>query len=116
MRIGKFSVLTGITPHTLRFYEREGLIQVQRDGGGRRYYSEKDVEWAKFVQRLKETGMPLKDIRTYAKWRDEGDSTIALRLALLEQHQSYVLQEKQKWEAYLVNLNRKIALYQELLG
>lgn len=115
MKIGKFAKLTGISPYTLRFYEKNQLIRVQRDLNGRRYYGEGDVEWAKFLQRLKNTGMPLKEIRTYAEWRYEGSETVSLRLALLEKHRLYVVQEKIKWETYLNNLNEKIEHYRVML-
>lgn len=84
--IGEFARLTGLGIHTLRFYEREGLIRPCRDAGGRRIYTEEDLAWIEFVQRLKETGMPLREIRRYAELRAEGQGTLADRLSMLEEH------------------------------
>lgn len=90
MTIGEFSKLTGISCSALRYYEEKGLIRVSRDGGNRRDYSEADTEWVKFLQRLKNTGMSLKDMKRYSDLRYKGDTTIAERLELLEKHRLYV--------------------------
>ena len=73
MIIGEFSRLTGISAYTLRYYEKKGLLHVERDGAGRRDYREADVEWVKFIKRLKDTGMLLRDIRHYSDLRYQGD-------------------------------------------
>lgn len=72
MIIGEFSRLTGISEYTLRYYEKKGLLHVERDGAGRRDYREADVEWVKFIKRLKDTGMLLRDIRHYSDLRYQG--------------------------------------------
>jgi len=82
MIIGEFSEKTGISCSALRYYEDKGLICVERDFGNRRIYSEKDVEWVKFLQRLKNTGMKLKDMKRYSDLRYEGNSTMAERLEI----------------------------------
>lgn len=115
MTIGKFSKLTGISCSALRYYEEKGLIRVGRDGGNRREYSEKDIEWIKFLQKLKNTGMNLGDMKRYSDLRYDGDSTIAERLELLEKHRAYVNVQTSKWQEYSRNLNDKIELYREML-
>lgn len=65
--IGDFSKLTGLGIHTLRYYEHEGLIAPERNSGNRRCYSDKDLAWTYFIKRLKDTGMPIKEIKHYAK-------------------------------------------------
>ena len=67
--IGDFSKLTGLGIHTFRYYEHEGLIAPKRNANNRRCYSDKDLAWAYFINRLKDTGMPIKEIRHYAKLR-----------------------------------------------
>ena len=61
MIISKFSEAAGISASALRYYEKKGLLRVNRDPAGRRDYSEDDIEWVKFLQRLKDTGMLLRD-------------------------------------------------------
>lgn len=113
MTIGVFSKRTGISAYTLRYYEKKGLIRVARDTSGRRDYSEADVEWARFLQRLKDTGMLLRDIRHYSDLRYEGDATMEERMQLLIQHRTSVLDERKKWDEYLQNLDEKIGIYQD---
>lgn len=112
MVIGEFSRITGISAYTLRYYEKKGLIRVDRDGGGRRNYSQDDIEWVKFIQRLKDTGMLLRDIQKYSDLRYEGDSTVEERMEMLLAHRKSVLQEQRKWKEYLCNLDEKIEIYQ----
>ena len=104
MTIGAMAQRTGLTESKLRYYEKKGLLQVARDGGGRRDYDEGDVEWVAFICRLKETGMLLRDIRRYAELRARGRSTMAERLA-------YVQEQQEKWMEHLNRLEDKIAFY-----
>lgn len=114
--IGQFSALLAISSHTLRYYEKEGLLLAGRDSGGRRRYGETDVAWFLFIKRLKDTGMPLKEIKKYAALRYQGDSTLRQRLTMLEQHKLAVVEEKLKWEQNLLKLEEKIAIYKEMIA
>ena len=114
--IGKFSEISNLSIHTLRYYEKEQLIIVGRDAADRRYYTEEDISWILFIKRLKETGMPIKDIKKYAILRYEGDSTMLQRLHMLEEHHLLVLKEKEKWESNLINLEEKIKIYEERIA
>lgn len=116
MTIGEFSAITGISAYTLRYYEKKGLLRVSRDSAGRRDYSTEDIEWVKFIRRLKDTGMLLRDIKHYSDLRYQGDNTMAERMELLIQHRKSVLEEKRKWEEYLRNLDEKIGIYRERLS
>lgn len=116
MTIGEFSVITGISTYTLRYYEKKGLLRVSRDNAQRRDYSEDDIEWVKFIKRLKDTGMLLRDIKHYSDLRYQGDDTMAERMKLLIQHRKSVVEEKRKWEEYLRNLDVKIGIYQDRIS
>ncbi len=113
MLISKFSKAAGISAYTLRYYEKKGLIRVNRDSAGRRDYSGDDIEWARFIKRLKDTGMLLRDIRHYSDLRYEGDSTMKERMALLLRHREAVVEQQKKWDGYLKNLDEKIHIYQK---
>ena len=60
---------TGLTTHTLRYYERDGLMlaSVDRSVSGHRRYSERDLTWIEMITRLRSTGMPIRDVRRYAE-------------------------------------------------
>lgn len=112
MKIGAFSEKTGISAYTLRYYEKKGLLHVNYDHAGRRDYQETDIEWVKFIKRLKDTGMLLRDIRHYSDLRYQGDETMRERIELLSEHRKVVLAEQKKRADYLENLDRKIAYYE----
>ncbi|MDN3954627.1 MerR family transcriptional regulator [Sporolactobacillus laevolacticus] len=113
--IGTFSKITGLSADTLRYYEKEGLILPERDLNNRRIYSEKDIDWVEFILKLKETAMPISQIKTYARLRYEGDSTLEKRLDLLLDHQRFIYKEKEKLEQNILHLNKKIDIYKEAI-
>jgi DNA-binding transcriptional MerR regulator len=78
---------TGLTAHTLRYYERAGLIApVARAAGGQRRYAAVDMEWIGFLLRLRETRMPIGQMQAFARLRGEGDATVPQRRAMLQAH------------------------------
>lgn len=113
MTIGEFSEVTGISAYTLRYYEKKGLLHVSRDAAGRRDYSADDIEWVKFIKRLKDTGMLLRDIKHYSDLRYQGDSTMEERKELLTRHREFVVEERKRWDGYLCNLDEKIGIYRK---
>lgn len=115
MLIGEIAQKTNLPESTLRYYEKKGLLHVKRNNNGIREYEESDIEWIKFIRRLKETGMLLKDIRYYSELRYSGDDTMSERLEILKQHRNYVLEQKVMWNEYLQNLDDKINFYKEYI-
>ena len=113
MKIGEIANKTNLPASTLRYYEKKGLLKVDRDKNGRRYYKESDIEWIKFIRRLKETGMLIKDIQHYSELRYVGSITMPERLQILQLHRNYVLEQQLKWTEYLRNLDDKIEFYQQ---
>ncbi|MFZ7101407.1 MAG: MerR family transcriptional regulator [Peptococcaceae bacterium] len=83
-----------ISPHTLRFYSKEGLLPfVDRSESGIRMFKTEDFEWLFIIDCLKKTGMPIKQIKQFIDWCLEGDSTIDQRLGMFAERQETV--EKQ---------------------
>ncbi|MAD43913.1 MAG: MerR family transcriptional regulator [Oceanospirillaceae bacterium] len=114
MQIAEFSRRTGLSTHTLRYYEKLGLLNdIRRDQAGRRMYQSKDIEWASFINRLKETGMPLKNIIRYAGLRSAGDSTLQQRQALLTEHRIQLQQRIREEQQHLNALDAKIEWYRQ---
>lgn len=116
MTIGEIAARTNLPASTLRYYEKLGLIQVDRRPNGQRCYAEADIAWISFIRRLKETGMKLCDIQKYARLRYAGASTMPERLTMLVLHQQYVLEQQKKWQEYGRNLEEKIAFYRQEIG
>ena len=105
---------TGLTNHTLRYYERAGLLNgVGRNGSGHRRYSAADVDWVVLVTRLRATGMPIRKIRRYAELVREGEGNEAERLELLEAHRAEVIAKIDELQHNLELVDYKLSLYRE---
>ena len=111
--IGDFSKLTGLGIHTLRYYEHEGLIAPERNSSNRRCYSDKDLAWIEFIKRLKDTGMPIKEIKHYAKLRATGDSTLFERMEMLVQHRQTLNEQIAQLQEHKIKLDEKIEFYRK---
>ncbi|BDR58063.1 MerR family transcriptional regulator [Xylocopilactobacillus apicola] len=112
--IGEFAAKVGLTIDTLRYYESVGIIAPARLSNGHRSFNDEDIAWVEFVKRLKETGMPIKNIKAYSDLRRVGDSTIDERLELLAEQQNLLKEQQAKTQAHLDFLAHKIEYYQEL--
>ncbi|MCT6883351.1 MAG: MerR family transcriptional regulator [Snodgrassella alvi] len=110
--IRAFADIFGLTPATVRYYESLGLISPQRSVNQRRFYTEKDVDWMRFILHLKNTGMSMEQLQQYVLLRSQGDVTIAERLGLLLQTRDNFLQQQAKLQKHLQILNDKIEWYQ----
>jgi DNA-binding transcriptional MerR regulator len=89
--IGDAAAKLGMPASTIRFYEKNGLIpNQQRSSDGRRLFDEDDLEWMRFVERLKVSGMPIKEIREYIQLYLAGDSTIAERRKIVYERKAAI--------------------------
>jgi DNA-binding transcriptional MerR regulator len=108
---------SGLSAHTLRYWERAGLLApVTRNGSGHRRYADQDLERIKFLIRLRATGMPIRQVRRYAELANRGDDTQQERLALLEEHREAVRAHLEETAAHLELIDWKIDFYRERLG
>ncbi|MFC9625946.1 MerR family transcriptional regulator [Streptomyces sp. NPDC056930] len=109
---------TGVSTHTLRYYERAGLVvtPVDRTHGGRRRYREFDLEWITICTRLRATGMPIKGIRRYAELVAAGRGNEDERLDLLESHHDQVLAKIAELQENLKLIARKVDVYRGRLA
>jgi DNA-binding transcriptional MerR regulator len=116
LTISEVAQRTGLTAYTLRYYERIGLIApVQRAAGGQRRYAAGDMEWLRFLIRLRETGMPIRQMQVYARLRSEGDTTLAARQALLGEHLRQVVAQIDTLVQTAQALQAKIDLYAQMM-
>jgi DNA-binding transcriptional MerR regulator len=114
--IGEFSKLVGLSGYTLRFYEKEGLIKVNRDENNVRIYSDENKLWIESLLHLKNTGMSLKDMKRFAMWGHMGDKTMEERLDLLRNHRKKVVEDLEKLRQSLEHLDKKIDFYEKEVG
>ncbi|HEX8393819.1 MAG TPA: MerR family transcriptional regulator [Longimicrobium sp.] len=105
---------TGLSAHTLRYYERIGLVQpVGRAASGHRRYTQQDLAWIGFLNCLRATGMPIARMQEYAALLREGESTLAERTALLQAHQAAVQAEIASLQTHLGAVEAKLRLYEQ---
>jgi len=109
---------TGVSAHTLRYYERAGLVvsPVDRTSGGRRRYRELDLKWIIICTKLRATGMPIRGLRRYAELVAAGPGNEAERLALLEAHRADVLAGLAEIQENLKTIDYKIEVYRGSLA
>lgn len=113
--IQQVTELTGLSPHTLRYYEKAGLMRtIERDANGYRLYSEADLEWLRFLIRLRDTGMPIRRMQHFAELRYRGDETVGERIQLLEVHKKEIIGQIAKLTETLEALNHKTDHYKEM--
>ncbi len=106
----------GIEPHTLRFYEKEGILHPERTKNGIRVYTEDDIGQLEMVLCLKSTGMPLMDIKRYFDLVSQGDETLEERLRIFEDHRAHVLEGIEELKKHLEKINHKIGYLKSLEG
>jgi len=112
MKIGQLVERSGLTAHTIRYYERIGLLPyADRDHSGQRDYDASILNWIEFLGRLKATGMPIREMLHYAELRDQGPATEAARRELLERHRLEVRAKLAELADCLLVLDAKIAGY-----
>ncbi|MGE6556581.1 MerR family transcriptional regulator [Exiguobacterium artemiae] len=115
--ISEISQLTETTAHTIRYYEKEGLLFPTRTASGIRRYDETQLTWLRFVLRLRATHMPIDQIRQYVELflaSSETHDTSLERLRLLEAHQENVRQQLAELQQTEQMITEKIMAYQQL--
>ena len=115
MKIGELARRSGLSAHTIRYYERIGLLPyADRDRSRQRDYDASILTWIDFLGRLKTTGMPIREMLRYAALREKGSGTEAQRRELLDQHRTRVRAHVAELQACLLVLDAKIAGYADV--
>lgn len=115
LSVSETVVETGLSAHTLRYYEKVMLLEVPRDASGRRYYTRDHIGAIKFISALRATGMSIHGIKDYIALYRRGESTAQQRMSLLQSHEELVLGQLKATRASLEMIRKKIALYQTQL-
>ncbi|HVI56881.1 MAG TPA: MerR family transcriptional regulator [Luteibacter sp.] len=116
MTIAEAALATGLTPHTLRYYEQIGLIDPVPRRSGQRVYGEAEMRFIHFVLKLRATGMPMRVIQEYAGLRRQGETPESIRLRgdLLARHAANLRTELVTLTETIARLDDKIALYRSM--
>lgn len=112
MRINEVSKITGLSEHTLRFYEKSGLLRnIAKRNGGIRDYCERDIDTLSVIECLKKTGMNLAEIRTFMEWCAMGDKTIEQRYNMFVARHAAAMQQMAEIKKMLKIIDYKIKYY-----
>ena len=111
--IGKAAERAGLSVHTLRYYEKEGLLPfVDRTPSGTRCFKESDFEWLAMIHCIKNTGMTIRDIHEFVGWSMEGDSTLQKRLDMFLAQKKEIESRIEEFQHYLDKIAYKIEYYE----
>lgn len=114
--IGEVAELFQIPASTLRYYDKKGLLpMVERKKGGIRFFTDKDLQGIETIEYLKKSGMPLKDIKKFIDWCNEGEKTLQKRYELFLERRDLVKQEIKDLEETLKVIEAKCAYYEEAI-
>lgn len=114
--IGEVAKALNLTPYTLRYYDREGLMPfVERTSGGTRLFKESDIEALKVIECLKSTGMPLKEIKSFIDWCSEGDSTLRQRYDMFLERKATVEAQMEELRKTMEVIEHKCLYYKTAL-
>jgi len=116
LTIQEVAKATGLTPHTLRYYERIGLIHpINREENTRRCYTADDVGWIDFLLKLRATGMSIKDMQRYAELQRQGDETLPERVEMLKSLRDKVESHIEEMNEHLKLIHYKIDYYSKVV-
>ncbi len=108
---------SGLSIDTIRYYERSGLCPtIARGVDGKRNFSSKDAEWLTLLSSLRETGMPMSEMRRFAQLYRKGDATVSQRKTMLLEHSLLLEVRQAAVERCRELLAFKLDRYEELLG
>lgn len=111
MSIAEAAEVTGLTAHTLRYYERTGLVRVPRDESGYRCYNRETLARVVFITRLRASDMPVSTISHYLELVEQGKHTEPQRLAMMEEHRAGIQRRLRDLQAALAVTEYKITVY-----
>jgi DNA-binding transcriptional MerR regulator len=108
---------TGLSKHTLRYYEREGLLPpIAKASSGHRRYTDDDIGWVRFLQLLRATGMPIREAKAFVTLTRAGDHTIPQRVEVLTGYREALVERMARDVEHLQALNYKIGYYEDVLA
>jgi DNA-binding transcriptional MerR regulator len=112
--INEVAAKFGLSAHTLRFYDKEGLLPfITRTKSGNRTFTEMDLDWVALICCLKDTGMPIKEIKLYSDWCKQGRGTIDERKKMLADHRSEMLKQIEELNKNLELIDKKLDWYED---
>ena len=113
--IGQVAEKTGLSIHTIRYYEKEGILPIiKRNESGMRIFEYEDIQWINLLNCLRNTGMPIAQLKVYADLTLQGDPTGEKRLEILKRQKEKIEEQVNILKTHIDLLNRQMAWYPRL--
>lgn len=114
--IAKVSEITGLSVHTLRYYEKEGLLpHINRDVNGNREFSDNDLKVLQTIKCLKNSGMSLKNLRRFIELYSKGEETLEERLEIMKEHKLVIEEKMKELNGYMDYVDYKIDYFEDAI-
>ena len=113
--ISEAARLMSVSPSTIRYYDKEGLLPEVKRQNGIRMFDEVDFGWLRLLMCLKKTGMPIKRIKEYVELSKKGDATLLERYELIRAQRQFVQDQIEQLEYYMEELDFKDWYYRKAL-
>lgn len=114
--IGDASKIVGLSASTIRFYEKNGLLpHMTRSSNGIRMFTEDDFEWIRLLEKLKLSGMPIREMREYVELYEQGDATLENRQRIVHERKAAVEEHMKELERSLDFITYKCWYYDKAL-
>lgn len=105
---------TKLAAHTLRYYEKEGVLPaVKRDKWGNRIFTDDNLEMISLICCLKETGMPIREIKQFVDWQNVGNTTLHNRKSMLLKHKETIIEQISSLQKHLKKIDHKLLYYND---
>jgi len=115
LSIGEASKILACPAHTIRFYEKEGLLPfIQRDPNGKRYFTQTDLDWIKLITCFRATGMKLVDLKKIVELSLQGEETIPERKKILKEHQKELHRKQKELNKAFEAIGYKLNIYEHI--
>lgn len=109
--------LMGVPTSTIRYYDKEGLLPfVERMASGYRIFTEKDIATLRIIDCLKKTGMPIKEIRQFSDWLEQGDASLQQRYEMFLERKRIVEKQMTELQKILDTVNYKCWYYETAIA
>jgi MerR family transcriptional regulator, aldehyde-responsive regulator len=115
--IKEVSNKVNLSAYTLRYYEKEGLLPyVQRNKHGNRLFGDEDIEWIGLICCLRDTGMPVAEIKRYVDLCMKGDETVQTRRQIILNQKAFIEKQIEEMQVHLTRINKKLEYYDQLVA
>ncbi len=115
-KISEMAQMMHVSVDTLRYYDHEGLLPDLKRVNGQRIFTEADLPHMQILMCLKNTGLPIREIRRYFQLARQGDATLQQRYELLQEHHRHVEAQMQELQEHMQLLDRKLAFYRQKIS